>query len=118
NLDETVARLEADAEIDLVLLDLAMPGVRGFSGLLYLRARYPGVPVVVVSAHEEADVIRRAVEFGASGFIPKSSEVETIRSAVGEVLRGGLWVPPELDMEAVDSPESAELGARLATLTP
>lgn len=117
-LEEMTARLETDSEIDLVLLDLAMPGVRGFSGLLYQRAQYPSVPVVVVSAHEEPDVIRRCLEFGASGFIPKSIDVESIRVAVSEVLQGGVWAPNDLDIDVSDSGEVAEITARLATLTP
>jgi DNA-binding NarL/FixJ family response regulator len=116
-IEEMTERIEAGAEIDLVLLDLAMPGVRGFSGLLFLRAQHPGVPVVVVSAHEEPSVVRRCLEFGASGFIPKSVNVDMIRSAVAEVLGGGVWTPPDLDLGAVDEGD-AELSARLATLTP
>lgn len=117
-LDEMTARLEPDGEIDLVLLDLAIPGVRGFSGLLFLRAQYPSVAVVIVSAHEEPEVIRRSLEFGASGFIPKSLSVEAIREAVTEVLDGGIWVPPDLDIDAADDSDSAEIAARLGTLTP
>lgn len=117
SIEEMTERIDAGPEIDLVLLDLAMPGVRGFSGLLFLRAQYPGVPVVVVSAHEDASVVRRCLEFGASGFIPKSVDVETIRAAVAEVLQGGVWTPPDLDLEAGDAGE-AELSAQLATLTP
>ncbi len=116
-IEEVTERIEAGAEIDLVLLDLAMPGVRGFSGLLLLRAQYPGVPVVVVSAHEEPAVVHRCLEFGASGFIPKSVNVETIRAAVGEVLAGGVWTPPNLEIDAADE-EDAKLSARLSTLTP
>lgn len=116
-IEEMGARIEADAEIDLVLLDLAMPGVRGYSGLLFLRAQYPSVPVAVVSAHEDPSIVRRCLEFGASGFIPKSVDVATIRVAVGEVLGGGIWTPPDLNLDVVDGAD-AELSARLATLTP
>lgn len=116
-IEEMTERIEAEAEIDLVLLDLAMPGVRGFSGLLFLRAQYPALPVIVVSAHDEPSVLRRCLEFGASGFIPKSIDVESIRVAVGEVLNGGVWTPPGLDLEPVDDGD-AELSAQLATLTP
>jgi DNA-binding NarL/FixJ family response regulator len=56
-----------------------MPGVRGFSGLMYLRAQYPGLPIVVVSANDDPAVIRRCMEFGASGFIPKTLGVEALR---------------------------------------
>lgn len=108
--------LAADEDVDLVLLDLNMPGVRGFSGLLYLRASFPGVPVMVVSATEEAAVIRRCLEMGASGFIPKSLGIEVIRTAVGRVLEGGVWTPPDIDISGRD--ENSDLVARLASLTP
>ncbi|MBN8939463.1 MAG: response regulator transcription factor [Rhizobiales bacterium] len=108
----------ADPDVDLVLLDLAMPGVKGFSGLMYLRAQYPGVPVVIVSATEDADVIRRCFEFGASGFIPKTLGTEAMREAVRMVLDGGTYVPPDIDLAGGRDSESAKLVARLASLTP
>src|SRR6202049_423393 len=67
SFEEVTKLLERGAEIDLILLDLSMPGVRGFSGLMYLRAQYPSVPIVVVSANDDPAVIRRCMEFGASG---------------------------------------------------
>ncbi len=118
SLDGLSGALEGKSETDLVLLDLAMPGVKGFSGLMYLRAQYPEIPVVVVSANEEPSAIRRCIEFGASGFIPKSLPVETIREAVRTVLEGGVWTPPDLDLGDVGDDETTDLVARLATLTP
>ncbi|HDO52680.1 MAG TPA: response regulator transcription factor [Rhizobiales bacterium] len=118
SLDGLSSALEANSETDLVLLDLAMPGVKGFSGLMYLRAQYPEVPVVVVSATEDPSAIRRCIEFGASGFIPKSLPVDVIRDAVKNVLDGGVWTPPEIDLGEVGDGETADLVARLATLTP
>ena len=76
SLDELTQRLETDKDVDLVLLDLSMPGVQGLSGLLFLRAQHPEIPVVVVSANEDPTTIRRCIEFGASGFVPKSEPVE------------------------------------------
>jgi DNA-binding NarL/FixJ family response regulator len=110
--------LDEDDEIDLVLLDLSMPGVRGFSGLMFLRAQYPSVPVVVVSANDDPVVIRRCMDFGASGFIPKTLGIEELRGAVMQVLRGEVWTPPDIDLTACTDVESAEMLARLATLTP
>ena len=78
--DEVAELLERGSDVDLVLLDLTMPGVRGFSGLMYLRAQYPGVPVIVVSANDDPAAIRRCMEFGASGFIPKTLGVEAMRA--------------------------------------
>lgn len=118
SLDELSDSLEANSETDLVLLDLAMPGVKGLSGLMYLRAQYPEIPVVVVSANEDPAAIRRSIEFGASGFIPKSLPVEIIRDAVKSVLDGDVWTPPDLDLGESGDGESADLVARLATLTP
>jgi len=118
SLDGISGALDQNAETDLVLLDLAMPGVKGFSGLMYLRAQYPEIPVVVVSANEDPYAIRRCIEFGASGFIPKSLPVETIREAVRAVLEGEIWVPPDLDLSDEGDGETADLVARLATLTP
>lgn len=117
--DELVELLERGSEVDLVLLDLAMPGVRGFSGLMYMRAQYPGVPVIVVSANDDPAAIRRCMEFGASGFIPKTLGVDAMRVAISRVLGGDVWTPPDVDFAATGSDaEAAELMARMATLTP
>jgi DNA-binding NarL/FixJ family response regulator len=104
-------------DVDLILLDLSMPGVRGFSGLMYLRAQYPSLPVVVVSANDDPAVIRRCMEFGASGFIPKTLGIEALRAAVARVLQGEAWTPPDVDLTRQSEAETAAI-ARLATLTP
>ena len=116
--NEVTELLERGSEIDLVLLDLTMPGVRGFSGLMYLRAQYPGVPVIVVSANDDPAAIRRCMEFGASGFIPKTLGVEAMRGAIARILSGGVWTPPDVDLTAGADAETAALIARMATLTP
>src|SRR3954469_15898579 len=116
--EEVPKLLDKLGEVDLVLLDLSMPGVRGFSGLMYLRAQYPSVPVVIVSANDEPAVIRRCMDFGASGFIPKTLGVDAMRDAIAGVLRGGVWTPPDVDLNSVADAETTALLARLATLTP
>jgi DNA-binding NarL/FixJ family response regulator len=116
--DEVAGLLENGGDVDLILLDLKMPGVRGFSGLMYMRAQYPSVPVVVVSANDDPTAIRRCMEFGASGFIPKTLGVEVMRGAIQRVLDGGVWTPPDIDLSAGSDAETAELMARMATLTP
>lgn len=115
-LEDVTALLEKEGDVDLILLDLTMPGMRGFSGLMYLRAQYSGVPVVVVSANEDPQAIRRSMEFGASGFIPKSHGIEVIRQAIAEIMSGNVWTPPDVDLSAEDG--SGDLVQRLATLTP
>ena len=116
--DDMVALLERGGDVDLVLLDLTMPGVRGFSGLMYMRAQYPSVPVIVVSANDDPAVIRRCMELGASGFIPKTLGVDAMRRAISSILGGGVWTPPDVDLSADSDTEAAELMARMATLTP
>jgi len=118
SLDEVMQVLDKKAPPDLILLDLKMPGVQGFSGLSFLRAQYPGLPVIVVSANDEPSVIRRAMDFGASGFIPKSTPVEDMRAAVTEVLGGGVWVPESVDLNSQEDDEVTQLIQRFATLTP
>lgn len=118
SFDEAAKLLDSGGDVDLILLDLSMPGVRGFSGLMYLRAQYPSMPVIVVSANDDPAVIRRCMEFGASGFIPKTLGVEEMRAAIQRVLNGGVWTPPDVDLGAGHDKEAAELMARLATLTP
>ena len=118
SFDELVGLLERGSDVDLLLLDLAMPGARGFSGLMYMRAQYPGVPVIVVSANEDPAAFRRCMEFGASGFIPKTLGVDEMRSAISRILGGGVWTPPDVDLTAGSDSEAAELMTRMATLTP
>jgi len=116
--EEITDLLEHGDDPDLVLLDLSMPGARGFSGLMYLRAQYPGLPIVVVSANDDPAVIRRCMEFGASGFIPKTLGSETLRQAIARVLQGEVWTPPDVDLTRQSDAEEAAIIARLATLTP
>lgn len=107
--------LQEHPEVELVLLDLAMPGARGFSSLLHVRGEYPEIPVVVVSSNEHPRVIRRAQQFGAAGFIPKSAPAEDMALAIETVLDGGSWFPP---MAVERSEADAALAAKLAQLTP
>jgi len=116
--EEVMELLERGGDVDLVLLDLRMPGVRGFSGLMYLRAQYPGLPIVIVSANDDPAVIRRCMEFGASGFIPKTLGIEALRSVIARVIQGEVWTPPDIDLKRGSDAESAAMIARLATLTP
>ncbi|WP_161959132.1 MULTISPECIES: response regulator transcription factor ErdR [Pseudomonas] len=119
---DSIAQIEAQlahkTDWDLVLLDLNMPGAYGFSGLVLLRGQYPQIPVVMVSAQEEAAIVVRSREFGASGFIPKSSPLETIQQAVRTVLEGDAWWPPQADEAVSVSAEAKAASAGLASLTP
>ena len=111
--------VDQQQEVDLVLLDLHMPGVSGFAGLVYLCKRYPSVPVVIISANEDPVVIRRALEHGAAGFIPKSSSIDTITQAISAILMGEIWAPAaQEDTGAGGSASELELAERMAQLTP
>ncbi|WP_062535716.1 response regulator transcription factor [Mizugakiibacter sediminis] len=115
-----LALLESRPDADLLLLDLHMPGARGFSALAHIRGQYPGLPVIVVSAHEEVAVLRRALGHGAAGYIPKSAAVESIVDAINAVLGGDVWLPPRLGADAHGElkADEAEIAARVAELTP
>lgn len=118
SISELQSLLDKRSDWDLVLLDLNMPGAYGFSGLVLLRSQYPQIPVVVISAQEEAGVYRRARDFGASGFIPKSSTLSGIQEAVREVLEGGVSWPEAVGDGGPLSDEEHVISAQLASLTP
>ena len=108
----------ANPDADLLLLDLAMPGVSGFSGLMSLRAEFSSLPIVIVSASDDPTTIRRSLELGASGFISKSSGIEDIRAAIQAVLQGDIWTPKFYEGGQEQDPDVADLISRLRTLTP
>jgi DNA-binding NarL/FixJ family response regulator len=116
DLDALRAALEADRDCDLVLLDLNMPGAHGFSGLLLLRAQYPELPVMIVSAVEDKAVIRHAFELGVAGYLSKSTGPGEIRAAIDTVLSGGVVVPEGIDLATAD--EQSAFLRRLSSLTP
>lgn len=106
---------EQHSEADLTLLDLHMPGAHGFSSLIYLRSHYPSMPVIVVSAAEGGDIVQRAVDFGAAGYIPKSASLDAIADAITAVCDGNLWFPA---IDADSDGGDAELAEKLSSLTP
>ena len=112
--EELVAKL-AGASPELVLLDLHMPGMSGFIGLMMLRAGHPEIPVIVVSASEDAATVRRSLDYGASGFVPKSAPLGQVAEAIRAVLDGEVWLPT-----GAASGEDADpgLAERAVNLTP
>ncbi|HAI58748.1 MAG TPA: DNA-binding response regulator [Xanthomonadaceae bacterium] len=106
---------ESHPQADLLLLDLTMPGARGFSVLVHLRAQHPALPIVMVSARDDAETRRRALEHGASGFLSKSATAAEIQATLDGVLAGD---PPALpDARPIGAAEQA-VAARVASLTP
>ncbi len=111
--------IEQFPDAELLLLDLHMPGARGYSALVHIRGQYPGLPTIVVSGHEEAHVARRALAHGASAYIPKSTPGEEIVVAIRAVLDGDVWLPHTLLGDPPElKPSEAAAAAQIATLTP
>ena len=116
--DALYAIADAHPDADLLLLDLNMPGTQGFSALVHLRGLHPELPIVMVSAREEAGVIRRALDHGAMGFIPKSSNAEVLGTALRQVLDGDRWIP-DVAVSAPSTPaDEHDIAARVRELTP
>ena len=118
DFEEVAAALERHRDADLLLLDLAMPGTSGLSGLALLRAEHPSVPIAIVSASEDGQIISRALDLGASGFIPKSAGFDEIRQAILTLLSGDVWLPGDISLDAAGDPEVSNLITRMKTLTP
>jgi DNA-binding NarL/FixJ family response regulator len=118
DLDDLRQQLREIEYVEMVLLDLTMPGTTGFSGLLSIRSEFQDVPVIVVSATEDPVTIRKCIELGASGFIPKSSGVEYIVDGIKAVQSGQVWTPPNIDIDADIDDTSSELLAKIQSLTP
>ena len=119
SLDTLQVVVEANPEADLLLLDLNMPGVSGFSALAYIRSNHESLPTVIVSAMDDPAVIRRSIQHGASGFIPKSSAIGVLEQGIRAVLDGEVWIPEGIDLQddRLDS-EEAEIAAAISSLTP
>ena len=115
SLESLMSLLTSSDEPDLILLDLKMPGANGMSGLIQLRADYADIPIVVISASEEANIVSQVKMHGAFGFIPKSSDMRELIKALNQVLQGDPYFPPEL---LIESPETNDLAEKIATLTP
>jgi DNA-binding NarL/FixJ family response regulator len=118
SFDTLRATLDGAAETDLVLLDLNMPGMRGFSGLVFLRAEFAAVPVAIISANDEPRSVRLALELGAVGYIPKSATAAEIRAALAALLAGRTWTPMPVELRRRAEDPDAQLAPRLARLTP
>lgn len=121
SLGETSDILAAEDNINLLLLDIHMSDSDGFAGLIMYKQAYPLTPIVIVSASEEPEIIRNAIEFGASGFIPKSANLSVIREAINTVFEGQSWWP-EIDglsqLGSTGNLSFSESSKLFSTLTP
>jgi len=123
SIEEAMSHIERRPGFDLALIDLSMPSVRGFEGVLSVRARYPGLPVVVVSGMEDPRIVAEAMNCGVSGFVPKSAKKGELTDAIRRVMNGEVFVPatyspPAPASEKSGKPKKQDFAERLATLTP
>ncbi|TXH77322.1 MAG: response regulator transcription factor [Lysobacteraceae bacterium] len=118
SVDALHALLERESEADLLLLDLNMPGAHGFSALVHLREHFPQLPVMVVSAREEPAVMRRALDHGAVGFLPKSADATTLGLAIAAVLAGDRWAPASAMKAPATAAAEHDAAQRVRELTP
>ena len=116
--DSLQSLLDDNDMIDLIILDLQMPGAHGYSTLIHLRTHYPAIPVVVISAHEDDNTIAKAMHYGSCGFIPKSTSLDLLATALDQVLQGDVWLPEGIDLSECDPTGQSEFANRLSELTP
>jgi DNA-binding NarL/FixJ family response regulator len=116
--DEAFGVLGEHPDVDLVLLDLGLPGTSGLDALMHLRREHPFVPVVVISASDRVADIRACLDAGAAGFIPKSARRTVLLSALELVFAGGIYVPPALLRATQGETGEDERRQRAGLLTP
>mgnify|MGYP000061142706 CR=1 FL=1 len=120
NFDELLKAIEQCPSLEIVFLDLHMPGNNGFTGLTQLQNNHPDLVVIMVSSDEKPQIMRKAIDFGAAAFIPKSVNLATIESAIRSVLNGDVWLPSDIE-KSLDNKQAEEyrmLAKQLAQLTP
>ena len=119
-LDAAMSALADNKDYDIALLDLNMPGVQGFEGLLRLRSLHPRLPVLVVSGLENDQIIDEAMTYGAAGFLPKSLGREVLATALSTIMAGDIYMPDNLQVanDVTASEAKAQIIERLLSLTP
>lgn len=119
SLAESHNILSSEPDINLLLLDIHMSDSSGFSGLVMICKEFPSLPVIVVSASEELKIMQKSIKYGASGFIPKSSDLSVIREAINSVFNGDQWLPIGIAEKIIEfSDQEEEVAQRFASLTP
>jgi len=115
-IEELEQQLTNNHDSDLLLLDLNIPGAHGFNTLIHVRNHFPQIPVVIVTAHEDHSTINKAMSYGAAGFVPKSTPVDDIYSAIVAVLSGNIWLPASFEQKQRDN-KDGDIADRVASLT-
>lgn len=121
SIDAARETIRAEAGIEIMLLDLSLPGTSGFDGLVSLRSSFPRIPIMIVSGLDDARIVQEAIQLGAAGFVPKSVDKSTLAKALSEVLSGSVFVPDDLAQSLSGrcaAPGTSDIATRLAELTP
>ena len=120
NVDELLSLIERNPQLELVFLDLHMPGNDGFTALSKLQNHHSDLVIIMVSSDETPEIMHRAIDFGASAFIPKSADLDLIAKAIEQVLDGEVWLPEgvELNSQSGETENNKKLATQLAQLTP
>lgn len=119
DFDSTLQVLNEQEDLDILLLDLHMPGNGDLYGLIRIREEYPSLPIAVVSGSEDVTIVSKVMGYGAMGFIPKSSSSDDIANAINQILEGDTWLPNELKNKVAEiEGEDREIAAQVASLTP
>jgi DNA-binding NarL/FixJ family response regulator len=119
SIDAACDVIRDEPGIELVLLDLSMPGTSSFDGLMLLRSSFPRIPIMIVSGLDDSRIVQEAIRLGAAGFVPKSVDKETLAEALTEVLSGAVYVPANIAQSlARPQGDASDIATRLADLTP
>jgi len=118
DFDSTLQVLSEQEDLDILLLDLHMPGNGDLYGLIRIREDYPSLPIAVVSGSEDVNIVSKVMGYGAMGFIPKSSSSDDIANAINQILEGDTWLPTELKSKVAEiEGADREIAAQVASLT-
>ncbi|MCV2403324.1 response regulator transcription factor [Marinomonas sp. C2222] len=119
DLDSTIQCLSNGDDLDLLLLDLNMPGSGELYGLIRIRKDFPDVPIAIISGNEDSSVVAKVIDAGALGFIPKTSEPSTYVEAINAILLGDIWLPETLRKQVENQPKAdLSIQHKVAELTP
>lgn len=120
NFHDLLKAVTSNNSLEIVFLDLHMPGNDGFTGLTQLQNHFPDIVVIMVSSDDNSETMQKAINFGAAAFIPKSADLATIAQAIDTVLTGGIWLPEHIEFNADQKIDLAhqKLAKQLSQLTP
>jgi len=123
SIDEALQILENSTAIDIALVDLKIPGVTGFDGLVQLRTHHPRLPILIVSGLEDMQIVKEAISFGAAGYVPKTVSKEGLAIAINNVMQGNVYLPEQFQENTNErpcetKPGGGSLAERVNSLTP